>query len=662
MSVLFLLLLFFAVTLFFGSAFSAAVLGERRVFAVWPFGVLIGINAYLFLVNLISYAVPLGLGVWLVLALLAAAAIPLWRAAFGSGRAVFAPSGLQARELVLLFGVAVLISAVSGIIALRTLQYDDLSLGHLPLAATMVEGNFPIMDPSAPDRPMAYHYVSEIFTVALHQIAGTPLWLGYDIQTFLMSGTLFLMAFLLAFHLRRNFWSSLAAAFLLFYGGGLTWLYFTEGLSPLWQTYVLGQAVPAPWKFVASMTIPQLWSGFVFIMNNHAIEIGLAVTVFVLYCCLRAFKDDPRWLRFALVGGVSFGYLALSAETNFAVLGAAFLLVLAVEILFRLRHRSKPDGVFFWGRHALAVLPIVLGLGAVLAAFQGGILSSFSSGGLARSLSLTWRFWVVDFAERTGPFLIGSWLFWVELGLSPLVALTALYFFRRERPILFLALPAVLAFGAPFFLRYAGGGEPRRLFGSLALPVLSFLVGLFLVEVWPQLRERLGRSASLRVVLSLLFLVASSSLLFQLVYLVTPLGSVGKFNRPFIERPSPPRPIDERAYQWIRAHTTLQDRFFPYGLNGTNFIRETGRFIPSEINLTTLEVHAEQYAAYRAIFGSCDRSGFAMLKARYVYLSPDVSVKDFESQCLRNIGAELVYADRDNADFRRIYRLPSSTP
>ncbi len=662
MSVLFLLLLFFAITLAFGFIFSAAVLGERRIFALWPLGVLVGLNAYIFFVNLMAHAIPLAITVWLVLGLMLLAAAALYKIAFGPNRSLFIPSGLEARQLRLLFGVAFLISAVSGVIALRTLQYEDLSLGHLPLAATMAAGNFPVMDPSAPDQPMVYHYASDLFTVALHQITGTPLWLGYDIQTFFMSGTLFLMAFLLAFHLCRRFLSSFAAAFLLFYGGGLTWLYFTEGLGPLWQTYVSGYEVSAPWKFVASMTIPQLWSGFVFIMNNHAIEIGLAMTVFVLYCCLRALaRDEPRWRAFTLVGAISFGYLALSAETNFAILGAAFFLALVFEVLFRLRHRREPGEVFFWGRHTLAVMLIMLGLGAVFAAFQGGVLSSFGSGGAVRSLSVVRRFWVIDFAPRTGPFLLGSWPFWVELGLSPLAVLPALYFFRRQRPILFLALPAVLAFAAPFFLRYQGGGEPKRLFGSLAIPVFSFLVGLFLVEVWPRLEGLLGRFASRRLIFSLLFLVVSSSLLFQLVYLLTPLGHVGKFRRPFLEIPGGRSPLDERAYRWIREHTTLADRFFPYDKNGTKFIRETGRFLPGEINMTTKETHYAQKEAYRAILDSCAVSGFREMRIAYVYVSPDfpADAKNFETQCLAGkLGAELVYRDEREGDFRRMYRLP----
>ncbi|MDP3727496.1 MAG: hypothetical protein Q8R35_02540, partial [bacterium] len=119
--------------------------------------------------------------------------------------------------------------------------------------------------------------------------------------------------------------------------------------------------------------------------------------------------------------------------------------------------------------------------------------------------------------------------------------------------------------------------------------------------------------------------------------------------------------LEERAYQWIREHTTLADRFFPYDKNGTKFIRETGRFLPGEINLTTKETHHGQKAAYRAILDSCDASGFREMQIAYVYVSPDfpADAENFEMQCLvRKLGAELVYHDEQAGDFRRMYRLP----
>lgn len=660
MTVSILLPLFLVITLAFGYLFSFVVLRERRVFALVPLGVIIGLNAYIFFVNLIAHAIPLAITVWLVPALMLAAAGVLYGMTWGADPAPVT-GGLSARQLRWLFLIAAVISLVSGVIALRTLEYDDLSLGHLPLAATMAEGNFPVMDPSSPDRPMPYHYVSEIFTVALAKIAGTPLWLGYDIQTFLMSGAIFLMAFLVAFRLRRNFGSSLSGALLLFYGGGLSWLYFTEGIGPLWNTYVRGQEVFAPWKFVASMTIPKLLGGFVFWMSGHAVEMGLAVVLLVLYLYLLAVEDDEKhWLLISILAGLFLGYLALAYETSFVVLFLALMIPAGLRALCMLgralgiAHRAfSPFGE---RRNVLAVTAIIGALAIPLALAQGGVLSSFGAGGASSMLSLNRSFWLVDSNE---PFPLWSWLGIIEFGLPPLLFIPAIIRYRRDPNLLVIALPALMAFAVPFALRYGyGAGEMRRTLGGLAMPLFSFLVGMFLWEAMPRGEARWGLVAR-RVVLALMFLVMSSSLLFQAVYLATPLGHVGKFRRPFLEVPPRPRPADARAYRWIREHTTLDDWFFPYGFNGTNFVRETGRFAPGEINLTTLQVYPEQAAAYRRILDVCDPSGFKVLGVRYVYLSPLFPVGDFGRRCLEPLGAERVYEEGADDGPREIYRLPS---
>ena len=644
----FLLLLFFlAGTLLFGFVISAYFLKERRIFVFAAFVPVLGINGYVFFVNLVSYLIPVRLTFWLVLLAMFAASLAMYARLRNRGESSPATSDLSSRQLRALFAAAVIVSLLSGIVALRTLMPDDLFPGHLPLVSTISQGNFPVMDPSEPDYPMAYHYGPDLLAAALQNVAGIPGWLGYDIQTILFSGTTLLAAFVLAFHLTASFRTSFIAALLLLYGGGLTWLNLFQGIAPLWRKFVLGGEVFAPWKFLASSAIPNFDSSVVTSLN-HTIIIGVPVMLLAIYFYFLALDTrGQRRMSLAVFAGLLFGYLALVLETNFVILLIAFLAALAYGLQRFLNRSSFSPRVGILAPTAMAI-----GIGIVLAFTQGGFLSTLGTSGEGQSFVLAGNFWTSDITDKgVLPFRMK---FFREFGLPLLLFIPAVIFYRRDKRILFLTLVAAGAFAAPLVIHYLPSPQNmERLFG-LATPLFSFIAGLAIGE-WS---SRLGSSMKIAyvkiIVIAVIGMMVATAVLFQMVHMVTPVGYIGKLNRPFFDIPPAPTPIDQKAYGWIARNTTIRDRFFPYS---QDFMRDTGRFTPGD---GPFEWGKHVASIYHEALDSCSPSAFEKLGIAYLYGSPDFPIKNFESNCLTKLGAVPVYRDEQDGDWRRIYRLPLS--
>lgn len=645
--------LFLAVILAFGYLFSFVVLRERRLFAVVPFAVIIGANAYNFFVNLSAYFIPITVAPQIVFAIFAVVDILLFWFARRKGIGLRPePGGLMPRQTKIVFAVAIALTLLAGGFALRSLGFDDLSVGHLSLVSTILEGNFPVMDPAAPDRPIEYHYGADLLTAALAKAAAVPPWLGYDIQVLLFAGTAFLMAFVLAFDMSGRWRGALIASLLMLLGAGLTWLRFTDGIAPLWQKFVLGAEVDAPWKFLAAMTGPRINTSILVRMFNHNAMVGFPVMLFAIALFFRMAGLARRRLAVhAVVAGVALGYLALNLETNFVILSGAIATAIAA-VLFLSRWFPLP----ITDRRSFAAASLaVLAIGAALAFFQGGILSTLLSGGGRSSFVIARNFLTLDFTVSPWsdpyPVRLFSWTMVEEFGLVLLLFVPALIAYRRNAQALFLALIASTAFLAPFLVLYeTRPHEMKRLFG-IATPFMFFVGGLYLDDL---LSRAVGRAWRARLLWLAVLLGVSWSLYYLAVYIATPWGYIGKLDRPLIERPPQPSVIDSRAHAWIRANTTLQDRFFPFS---NDFIRDTGRFTPGYFG-PGWSTYPEVLAAYDRFLSSCDAAALAELKITHLYVSPAFPLGSGTERCIASLGGGRLFHEKEGDDFRSIYRLP----
>ncbi|MBU6142094.1 hypothetical protein KGO95_03195 [Patescibacteria group bacterium] len=653
----FLTIFFTAGLLFFGYVFTVFVLDERRIFAAVPLSAVIGFGAYVFFLNAVSYFVPVGISFFAVFYALLAVALGIYffrrkdpdRLTLG---------GLTSRQLKMILIIAALISMVSGIVAVRTLELDDMSLTHLSLASTIAQGNFPVMDPSAPDHPMGYHYAPDLLVAATGQVVGLPLWLGYDYQTFLFSGLTFLLAFVLAWYLSASYLGSLLAALFFTYGGGLLWLNFTAGISPLWQKFVLHQNVFAPWKFLWFMTYPRLNTSFIYAMNNHSIALGTPVMLLALYAYFRALEFRGwKSVKFLTLAGLLFGYLALSVETNFAVLLAGFFCVLAaVTAVHVLQMRGKFSGIELpGGKKTLFIFTgIVSTVGLGIAFYQGGIFSTLGSGG-AHTFGLATKFWEIGFNGGTTTIL--SWEFLKEFGFPFILFFPAVLFYRKDKKILFLGLLAAIAFSVPFIVHYVSRPWEMNRFFAMATPLFAFIVGLYLGNKL----EAPGRTRRSKVVLwSVGALVILSGVMFQAVSVLTPFGSIGKFDQPLLAMPPAPSSADQPAYAWIEKNTTIKDRFFPFSVD---FIRDTGRFTPGYFENGEINTYPNEIAAYDAIMNSCSARALEQLNIDYVYISSFTPNGNLSVDCLNQLKANLVYqGDGGEGETSKIYRVSYNRP
>ena len=641
------LTMFIGVALLFGYTFTRGVLGQREAHVLVPLSLLIGLIAHNFFVNLFSYFMPIKTSVWLVLGLMLLAPILLLSKRIKWS--VVTESKFEPRRLKILFSFAIVISILSGLVAIKSLGHDDFFMGHMPLASTITDGNFPVMDPSSPDRALSYHYAADLESANINLITGLPIWLAYDLQIFLFTGPFFLLLFALLYEITRAFGVSLAGAALFFYGHGLQWLYFfTKGLPALWRRFILHEQIPAFWKWVADIAFPKLNSSYIFVMNNHSVAIGvpaLALGIYLLVLAFRTSEQGRSWTT-VLAGGLLFGYSALAIETYFSIVTIA-LLIFCIWQFFR-------DG-----RQALFTLTFLV-IALLVAYFQGGIFSHVLADPSRDALvpvSSFQEFRTLDLApnpdkiDNSASYVyLLSPEFFIQFGLPLILILPALwYFLRKHSPLVFFVIAGLGAFAVPLLFRYPVRPWEISRFFALAIPIFSLAVGVWLMYRYD---ETLVRKMKI-IFATLVVLVGASGLLSQTIFAVSSLDTFGQV-RPLIKRPPEPSAQDALAIAWIREHTTISDRFFPYS---EEFVRFTGRFTPGYYPYFSFSQHESEQKAYADMVERCSPEAFKFFKINYIYMFDNFPIKNPQT-CLRSLDAKLVYGSRFSIPV--IYKIPHS--
>jgi hypothetical protein len=657
MASLLLFLVFLFSTIFFGFAFSRWVLGERRLFALVPFSIIIGINSFTFFVNVISNIVFIRTSVWLVLCLQVLVALVLvYRWKKGNTESLWV-NNFSRKQLGWLFGCAVAISLLSEIVALKALALDDMFIGHIPLAVTIAEGNFPVVDPSAPSHPLSYHYGSDLLSAALNSIAGIPIFLGYDIQTFIWSGSLFLLIFVLLYDITTTFRTAIVGSGLFLFGAGLQWLYFfTKGIPAFWQRFVANENVPTFWKFLSDVAYPKLNTSYIHTMHNHSTAIGMPVLFLVILLYFRSIYAETRraQLVLSITATILFGYLALNLETYFVIVFLSFITLLVAYLISKKWLFIRAYLTLLAEKNFLQSTLIVSVLGAVLAFFQGGILASllFDKDRDALVLVSGLRdFFTLNFApnpsmiDNSSSFIyLFSPDFFIQFGLPLILIIPAIIFIikKKEGRLIHLFIIGLGAFLIPFLFRLPTRPWEVSRFFVLGMPMFALLVGVYLSSLY----ERKKILAAV-----LIFFVGITGVLSQSMFAISSLdhfGSVGQL----VQRPPVASPLDARAHAWVREFTTQKDYFFPYD---PEFIRHTARFTPGVYPYFTFSRRSAEKVIYdRALL--CDDQAFREMNIKYLYLSPAFPIKN-SGECLKKLDAREVYRDMGSDGFRSIYEI-----
>lgn len=645
------LLLFLSIIISFGYVASSLFLRERKISILIPFSILVGLGGYMFFVNAISYLVPIKQTIWLVLVVFCIFAV---YQIYTKGMEYFSPViDFTKKELKILFGLALLVSTISGIVQLRAFDPDDRS--HLIAASTISEGNFPVMSPMDPDSRLPYHYGPDLLSGAMHNVTGIPLLQNYDVQIFFFSGVTFLLAFILAFGISGNFYVSIVAALFFFYGGSSLFLNAANGFSPLYHKYVLGENVVGAWKFIADMVLPQLNHFYAYGIRSHTTAMGMPIMLAVIYLYFQFVDTRKAQIKNGIIIGLFLGSIALSLETSFVILS----FVLGLTLLWRiyLLIKSKDSVVKQGYVRSIKLLVSMLVTGSIVAILQGGLITNVFLDGkiinkgqtftlnhsplLIPTLGLQEPGVQMTYSPVLGP------VFLKEFGLLLILFPIALYIFRRDKKVLFLSVVGIVAFLLPFAVVYIlTPGAMLRLF-SVSTPIFAFVTAFLVCLLFDKYKENIKIKIGL-ITLSLMVLYAGIA--FQLVCMITPWSDFGKIRVPFVANPPQSTVLDKSVYRWIQANTVNSSRFFPYS---PMLIIETGRMSPGNYLALFPEY---KVPIYNDIADNCGEESIKNFKIDYFVISPDgFSREDFLKKCAQE-NFELVFSDKLGSDYREIYQ------
>lgn len=121
--------------------------------------------------------------------------------------------------------ILALLTVLAGIAVIRIPGSDPWFWAQYPLAATIAEGNFPVMEPGNPWNYAEYHYGPQLLAAAVHVFTNASLEALFAMQVFIgITGLLFgVYAFVksVGYNEEIAFWSTILS----FFGGGLLWLH-----------------------------------------------------------------------------------------------------------------------------------------------------------------------------------------------------------------------------------------------------------------------------------------------------------------------------------------------------------------------------------------------------------------------------------------------------
>jgi hypothetical protein len=674
------LILFFVGLWFFGWQFTRWVLKESRQLYLGVLGLAFGISIYVFLINILSYFIKPPLSFFLTFFLLLILGLGFFVAR--RQKVSRAEAEFSKKQIKTLIIIAMIVSLVTSFIAVRTLERDDYLPSHILAAALFTQGNFPPKNPISPVALLSYHYAPDLFSAALNSLTDIPLWLSYDVQTGLFTGLIMLLAFIFIYQLCKNYQIALVGAFGTLYAGDLNYLLTFPFLRVLYKRFILGEAIAHPFKLLADIPEGELTKSLINQVHFHTPALGFLIVLLVLYLFWQFYQKKLHWSLFGIIGGTLFGFLALSQETTFVILFFAFLILLLIQLTnpaflwWSIRSRFKecrPDQrtTEYSGRCQTKEKGFSLGLfifliiAAGLSLIQGGVLSHLEV--FLPVFSVTPK--VVQGGQtaivvNTPGLQITFWKFLRDFGIPLFLFFPALIFLRKKWPwpLLWLfAFGILISILIPFFVHYLFPRELLRFF-YLASAFLALLASVYLAWLFFETTETAWKK---RLIGAIFVLMILNGLIFQLTYLVFPLGKISREpQRLFATYPRDPiTPMEERAKQWLLQNTTIDDWFFAvdfteeeYTSTNHRFVVLFGRLAPAYHYIMSQPVNSVEARIYKNLIKSCQAEDLKALKYSYIYVDnlwPD----GLEAICLENNELDLVYEDYDEDNFIRIYKI-----
>ncbi|GEM_PF-2255748 len=669
---------FFSTLFFFGWQTARFALRENKIERLAALSGIFGIGLYVFFINISGLFIPIQTVFYLVLFLflLFASACFFCRRfrIFGDQKPLEWGIDKKWRWILFLFTLFFVIS-----IGLISLSHPmDLFTLREPTAVTIAEGNFPPKEIWSPDNPLLYHYAPDLLSAAIYKATGMPLYLAYSFQKAILSGVIFLLAFIFA----NSFFPSVFAAFwsslFMFYSGSLVFLKGFGGIPVLFDKFFLGKEVSAPFKFVTDAIgeesgLPVI--NYVLQIHWGAMAFALLLAVAYIYFHLLNRDETPNRWPAIFVAGFMLALLALVAESYFVIMAAVLFAFPFILYLFR-RHEGTLKKYFTTSFFILLIaVPIAI--------FQGGVLKGavyqqlhISRAGTADEVMLyTDR--KLDIAPiQFGISLVSSdgkpkydIVFLARWVLLFAVLVPAFFFlFRQSFELAVFLLLAIILFFAPSLLFHSEFKYINENLERFFYPVNllgGMVVGLFLATLYLR-----ARRLSFKLVLLFLTIVLSAQGLWtHLVWLSFGYPPGGQWN-PNSMFFADAGTFEAGAYRWVKENTAISDRFLiirdeysECGFSGAPnclFIFNTGRVAPIFKWHQAIRIEDDKASRkidqFEVVRKNCDSAILQELGYNYIYVDERWS-NGMEAKCLGNNKLNLVFESGNGDKFVRVYLI-----
>jgi len=493
------------------------------------------------------------------------------------------------------------------------------------------------------------------------------------VQVAILVGVLFLLGFILIKRFIKDNKKALIGSLLMLYAGSLVFLRGIKGIPILYEKYVLGHEIFAPFRFVFEM-VEALFSEPVVERVIHfptnALSFVLIIGIIYLYLDSSA-KNDKKII---VLIGFLLALLALFAETFFVVF---CVLLIIYPFVFGL---IKKD--WLSAKRFLVSSLLILIIALPIAFVQGGVLTHYL-GRDGHGLILHQVYGYTD-AELLGKgFEINKtpWILMTRLGkddklpiyslkfllqwglLLFLVIIATIYFWKKHsKHILFLTLSFFVFFLIPFFIIFPLAlcsterfFYPANLFGGL-------IVGLFLADIYFRKKKPIKRRLKNIIIFVITILVLQAAI-FQLIFLTIgyPPAKWNNANEFFMGKDS----FETGAYQWVKENTEISDYFLilkpndDYGLGpNLKFILNTGRIAPiyTYRSFKDEPIDIPESYAFKQLKENCDKELIEYLNYKYLYVNENW-LAGLEEKCLENNNLELKFEAEEGKRFTRIYKV-----
>ena len=637
-----------------------------------PLSLAVGYGVYIFFLNIFSYLIPIRLNFYLVFVFLLTIAFILF---FLKIEKPSLKCELGKKEGLIIFGTVFIVMVLSGFLAFRSIGADDLAYSHLPAAASIAGGNFPIKHLNIPKEDLVMHYGPNLFYAAISRTTGLSIVSSFRFSVFLFSGVIFLLIFNIARLFIKNNLGSFFVALVGMFGGGFRFIYGFGGVITLYKKFILHYNIDHPFAFLGNMwSVTPLTGTIIGHIFNNWFALGWALTLVIIYLYLKNISSKARSDSYDFLMIVLLSVLAFSFEMSFVVMCFG---IFVTPFIFYFKDKNKEDFKILF-KHSFLILTIT----AIFVLFQGGTITTIfkniiqhkSSYGVGLGFSVFKNLLSFDPGNGIALPFYGS-TFVLNFGLIYFLIIPAIIFMARKKfkEGIFLAVVSCFSFLVPFFITFKSWvwqGTMDRFF-RFAGPVWAILVGLFLTANL----FRLGSEGFLKKVI--IFICLAVICLEGVLFLPTrPLYKRLEYrldNSKFFATLRPLSTTESAAYKWIEKNSNIKDYFLFFAdkndIGDEPSILETFRFVMFSQRLAPIYTQSHNYIAvetlppdeyytpaYKRVVFNCNKDDMELLNYKYLFVDNNWP-EGLEEKCLANNDLELKFEGKEGNDFVRIYEV-----